>query len=667
MKKIFTSLILLALFANLANYSFALSTSQKWQALKSFKTQEYEMLFENENLPIDWVSEIFETSWKAQLYWNIREKVKTTRENIEEQNFAILSKIENLEESLLAIEKDIENINNETIKINSSIVEVIKKINNTKDTISILRKKISDNKKVLTEYVVHIYKQGNYVYTDWEIDNLKAIIFTWEDISSIINNLYFKQIVEVTWKKLIDNHRKYVWQLYIDQLDLQNDESNLKTLRKQLIIKKNLLDEKKEFKEKILEVSKWKQWLFEKFIKEKIAIEEDLKKKEFSQKLKLISIKKETLEKQWCKYVNFDNITPENSWLDEKCKKLNAVIYAESKLKWLTPDAAWNVLKWPIMPKAGISAYFHDEWYIKLFWDDHYAIDLPAKQGTDIKAPADWYVIFSLKPTSLWYSYVALKHANWYVTVYWHLSDVLVKELDFIKEWEIFAKTGWEPWTKWAWLMTTGAHLHFEVWKDKKMQDPLKFLDLSVLNYLDLEKQYRAKFLTDFKAKEWVEFDEESIKKRSTVYFKIVWKSEVERQKNFLLTYWSGEFRNWSMWVEEWLNANVDPTFLMCLWLAETSLWKNMKTPNNVWNVWNNDRGDTVTFDSPREWVRAIAQTLNNKYLFKYDELSSLSRYWNQDWAIYASSSFNWHNNIVNCMTHIKWSYVSDDYNFRLK
>jgi hypothetical protein len=36
------------------------------------------------------------------------------------------------------------------------------------------------------------------------------------------------------------------------------------------------------------------------------------------------------------------------------------------------------------------------------------------------------------------------------------------------------------------------------------------------------------------------------------------------------------------MWVDESLDANIDPTFVMCIGLAETGLGKNMKTPYNV-------------------------------------------------------------------------------------
>jgi hypothetical protein len=31
-----------------------------------------------------------------------------------------------------------------------------------------------------------------------------------------------------------------------------------------------------------------------------------------------------------------------------------------------------------------------------------------------------------------------------------------------------------------------------------------------------------------------------------------------------------GAFRDWKMWVDESLDGNIDPTFVMCIGLAET-------------------------------------------------------------------------------------------------
>ncbi len=630
------------------------------------------MLFESDKIFLDSsTQDIFDSSKKMQLYKWVRENVVEKRQFLEAESIKLINKIDNLEDSVSLLEKDIDNLREETLKINNQIIEITKKLTVTKKTIHFLKLKIEANKEVLYEYIIYLYKKWNYVFKDWEIDNLKAIFFLWDDISSVLNDLHFKWLMEIAANRLIDNHRKYVNDLYVQKLALTKAESESKSLRKQLIVKKAIMKQKKEFKEKLITISEWRQKVYEKFIEDKKEVEQKLRSKEFTERVKFQSAKKELLVQEGCNYVDFSVISPEAAWLSDKCTQLNSVIYIESQLRWFETDDAWNQLRWPMVPTRWLSTFFHDAWYIKLFGEDHDAIDIPATQWTPIIAPADWYVIFVRKPATADYSFVALKHSDWLVTVYGHLSEISVKEMDLVKVWEEFAKSWWAPWTPWAWVMTTWAHLHFEVWKDKVMRDPLEFLDMSILSSNNIPKTSAAirKYQLDFKANKGYEFKWKVTAERESRTFKITGDNEIERQKNFLTTYWVWEFRKWSYWVEEWIDTDIDPTFLMCVWLAETSLWKHLKTPYNIWNVWNTDSWATRDFASPRDWIHAMARTFNNKYLGNYNKISMLSRYWNLDDSkpIYASSPVNWHNNIVTCMSHIKGKFIPDDFNFRLK
>lgn len=65
-------------------------------------------------------------------------------------------------------------------------------------------------------------------------------------------------------------------------------------------------------------------------------------------------------------------------------------------------------------------------------------------QGTPIYAPADGYVVFVREPRSEEYAYVALKHVNGYVTIYGHVSEILVRPYEIIKKGQVFAKSGGE-------------------------------------------------------------------------------------------------------------------------------------------------------------------------------------------------------------------------------
>jgi hypothetical protein len=78
----------------------------------------------------------------------------------------------------------------------------------------------------------------------------------------------------------------------------------LKDLRKNLMIEKKMLDEKKALKQKILEVSKGEEGLYKKYISEKLELEKTIKMKELQERIKFNNSKKKILEKYNCDYID---------------------------------------------------------------------------------------------------------------------------------------------------------------------------------------------------------------------------------------------------------------------------------------------------------------------------------------------------------------------------
>lgn len=656
-------IIFIIWFITIISTSFALSSKQKGVILEKFKELEYEMIFESDEALLDSEDKsALNLSRKINIFGDIKDDLSEKRKYAQVVNLQNLNKMATLKETISILDEDIEEKTKEIAKINTQVIEIKNEIWSNEQIIKTLRDRVEESRAVLLEYLVYIYKKWNYIYDDDSIDNLKAIIFSWEDIWEAINDLYFKWIIEVTGKKLIDNHRNYIKKLYLEKISLEKKEVKLKQLRKNDIIERKTLKDKKEYKERILEQTKWREALFKKYIEDKLAMEKQIKIKQLKEKIKFKNIQNKLLDKYNCEFVDITRSDYDLSGLSERCLNLNKMIYSESKLKWF--DEEWvNIFSWPVYPEFWISSFYQDKEYRELFRSDHEAIDIIARQWTPIKAPADWYVVYVLPPDTNDYAYIALKHSNWYVTVYGHVSEVLVWELDFVEAWDIFAKTGGEYGTKWAWLITTGPHLHFEVFLDKKTVDPLNFLDLSVFAFNSLPEKYKFKFYADFRTKKWYEYKDLEEKTKS---FRLEWATESERQKNLINKYATSSFRNWSMWVEESLDWNIDPTFVMCIWLAETGLGRNLKTPYNVWNIWNTDSWATKDYMNARSWIYWIVRTLNNRILWHYNEIKDLSRYGNKTWPIYASSPDHWHNNIIKCMSAIKWMYVPDSYNFRI-
>jgi murein DD-endopeptidase MepM/ murein hydrolase activator NlpD len=100
----------------------------------------------------------------------------------------------------------------------------------------------------------------------------------------------------------------------------------------------------------------------------------------------------------------------------------------------------------------------------------HFAIDIVAKTGTPVKAVADGTVIFSEWTTETGYV-IILKHASNFVSVYKHNGTLLKQQGDLVQSGEAIASVGSTG------ELTTGPHLHFELWSDGYAVNPINYID----------------------------------------------------------------------------------------------------------------------------------------------------------------------------------------------
>ncbi|MCP4522748.1 MAG: peptidoglycan DD-metalloendopeptidase family protein [Candidatus Gracilibacteria bacterium] len=665
LKHFISFLIISFLFVCLYSAQAALSGEQTGKILDRFKGRQQELLFETPLGNFDSEDlKIFDLSKKANIYGNIGTKLSGERGTIEDKHVHELGKILTLKDSLDMLNKDIEEAEVMVDKINGNVIEIKRNIENNKKVLEFTRKKIKENREILLEYMTYLYQKGNNVYSQTEFDNFKTILLNNGNISDVIDDLYYKGVIQLTGKRLVDHHKGLMMTLYSKKLELEKDEKTLKKYRKLAIIDQKVLNDKKAFQERLLTVSEGKQQLYEKFIKNKLDVEKKVKLQAFKEKVRFQKIQKDLLKKYNCTFVDAGSVNIDEVPMSAKCLEINKVLYAEEKLQKKSAVTK-NFFEWPVSPTLGITSFYKGKNYRRLFGSDHEAIDVVARQGTPIRAPADGYVIYVNEPAVGEYSFLAIKHAEGYVTVYGHLSAIKVQPFDYVRKNQVFAESGGEYGTKGAGLITTGAHLHFEVFQDEKSIDPLSVLDISYANYGNLPSKYQVKFQSDFRLRKGYDYAKA---KKSNRVFRLEGNSEEERQHYLIRNYADARFQNWNLWVNESIEANIDPTFTMCIGLAETGLGRHIKKGSgyNVGNVGNNDSGDIRHFQSAQEGIYAMVRTLNNQYLGKYNQIDQLSRYGNKDGIIYASSPDHWHNNIITCMSSIKGYEVMDDYNFRL-
>lgn len=677
-QKIFTYTFLLifisSLFAQTYADSLIYSKQVRGKIMENFKQEQFNNIYNNANSLLKEDVNFFETQNKIMMFETIRDNNKEQKEELDIQRQVISDRVTNLEDAIALIDADIEKTKDEILSLSRNIVALYTEIENTKDEIDDKNKEIYESRKILLEYIAHIYKKQNVLYS-WEyqdIDSLKTVLLSDGSLWDILSELHFTSVLEMTGQSLVEQYRKLVKELFVKKLDLEKKNKNLKLTKNQELIKKKSLLEKKEFREKILDYTKGQEELFTQYVKEKIKVDTTLKIKIIQNKVKLKDQKTQILAQYNCDYLD-EKLFSEDVYLmdveygwKKDCIELNKVLTLESQLKPFSQNKQ-NVLLWPIAPEKWISAYYKDPSYLDAVWSSHDAIDIVAPQATDIIAPADGYITYVKEPTDEWYAYAVLKHANGFVTVYGHINEILFKQYDFIKAGTVFARSGGEVGTNGAGLMTTGPHLHFEVYKDKEYVDPLNYLDLTVLSEERVPpvQKYAYKYINDYKERFGEEYSGDLLK--NIVVFKLTWETEIDRQKDLLSKYATSEFNNWDMWVEEAVDGNIDPSFLMCIGLAESGLGRNLKTSYNVWNIGNTDSGWTWEFPNARSWVYRMTKTLNNQFLWDYKEMSKLSRYGNKTGSIYASSPVNWHNNMIKCLQALKAEHIPDNFNFRIE
>ncbi|HEY9050177.1 MAG TPA: M23 family metallopeptidase, partial [Gammaproteobacteria bacterium] len=98
----------------------------------------------------------------------------------------------------------------------------------------------------------------------------------------------------------------------------------------------------------------------------------------------------------------------------------------------------------------------------------HKGMDFASKSGSEVQAVAGGVITWSGKR----YNYgnmVEVNHGNGYVTRYAHNKENLVKVGDTVKKGQAVASMG-------STGRSTGPHVHFEVLKDGRQINPLKFV-----------------------------------------------------------------------------------------------------------------------------------------------------------------------------------------------
>ena len=141
---------------------------------------------------------------------------------------------------------------------------------------------------------------------------------------------------------------------------------------------------------------------------------------------------------------------------------LREKVAQEDKYNPLTDNKALNfVLFAPV--KGQISEPYNPK--VK-----HYAVDVVTTKDSPVKATADGTVIFA-GWTADTGNVIIIKHVNNLISVYKHNASLSKEQGDLVLAGEVIATAGNSG------SLTTGPHLHFELWSDGYPINPSNFID----------------------------------------------------------------------------------------------------------------------------------------------------------------------------------------------
>ena len=101
--------------------------------------------------------------------------------------------------------------------------------------------------------------------------------------------------------------------------------------------------------------------------------------------------------------------------------------------------------------------------------EGHLGIDLVAPKNTPIKAAMDGYVVSADYTVETGFT-IVIQHQHGVLTTYKHCSSLLKKQGVFVRAGEAIAIIGNTG------TLTSGPHLHFELWQNGKCVDPTEYI-----------------------------------------------------------------------------------------------------------------------------------------------------------------------------------------------
>jgi murein DD-endopeptidase MepM/ murein hydrolase activator NlpD len=311
-------------------------------------------------------------------------------------------------------------INKELAKTKNSLFSAQRKIRSNESQISTLTEELFEIESDLRQKERQLARRVNEVYKSSGVNYLQ-LIFTSSSMADFINRLYF-------FRKIIDYDALLVDAVRKDVAKAKRKRSTLRLRTREIKSLARVIEEKKN------EISGK-------------ASEKKLVYKSLQQRRKEYEARVAELEKS--------------------SKELEVLILKKMAARKGSKVMGSGVLTWPL--RGRITSYYgyrrHPLWGGRHM---HTGLDIADKYGSPVKAADSGEVIFS----GWWDGYgkaIVIDHGRMTTTVYGHLSRIYKNVGAIVAKGQTIGLVGNTGYS-------TGPHLHFEVRKNGKPVNPIKFL-----------------------------------------------------------------------------------------------------------------------------------------------------------------------------------------------
>jgi murein DD-endopeptidase MepM/ murein hydrolase activator NlpD len=389
----------------------------------------------NESADTTAPAEEAENSEEVQALNNKIEENKNKIESLKKAADEYAQKIEEYKGMSANLKNQLGLLDNQIIKVELDAKTVQLKIDKTKLEIESMDFQINQNENEIEKYKQNIIEYIRQIAQNDQKSYLEILIIN-DSFSEFFNQITYLEQIQADLQSSIDHLRLLKEAVDVQKSDKEKQKQDLEAFKTDLQSKEYKLVDEQNAKENILLETKTSEIQFQKLLQEakqkQNQIDADIKYLQSEVKDKLTRLRKE-------------GTTVSNTFVN-----------------------------WPV-PSHFVTAYFHDPDYPFRYVYEHPAIDIRAKQGTPISAPADGYVARTVD-AGYGYSYIIIIHDNGLSTVYGHVSTIYVKTDNYVQAGDIIGLSGGMPGTRGAGRMTIGPHLHFEARLNGIPVNPLEYL-----------------------------------------------------------------------------------------------------------------------------------------------------------------------------------------------